>query len=298
MTLLGIDVSHYQGDVNWFSVKRSAVKFAYAKATEGSTSVDSHFRQNWARIQEAGLYRGAYHFARPGGDPEAQAVHFASVVGPLGFCDLPPVLDLEEADGHEGPYVLNWALAFMAKAEALFGRQLIVYTGAFWRGPMGNPKHAFFRDRLLWLAAYVSRPVVPASWDHWTFWQYSEGQHNAPVDIAGVAPCDQNRFAGTEADLDRLCEPSPVVATPATPAPVGSQWPGLHFVWPSTPAIMGPPVKMWQERVSACGFPVTLDGVYGPESKAACRAFQRDHGLVADGIVGPRTWDATFREPA
>jgi lysozyme len=294
MTLLGIDVSHYQGDVNFYSVAQSSVKFAFAKATEGTGYIDDQFTRNWAKIQEAGLYRGAYHFGRPGCDPETQAAHFAAVVGPLGFGDLPPVLDLEAADNHDGKYVLEWALAFTKKAEALFGRKLIIYTGAFWRGKMGNPNHPFFRERLLWLAAYVAKPAVPASWDHWTFWQYTEGQHNGPAAIPGLRPCDQNRFQGTEADLDLLCSASsPPVELPL-PIPTGNEWPGVHFIWPKTPAVVGPAVKLWQERVTANGFAVNSDGVYGPQSKAACMAFQREHGLAVDGIVGQRTWEATF----
>lgn len=293
MTLLGIDVSRYQGDVNWSAVAGSSVSFAFAKATENTGYKDSTFAKNWASMREVGLFRGAYHFGRPGGDPESQAAHFASVVGPLDFRDLPPVLDLEVNDGHDAGYVLNWALAFMNRAEALFGRKLIVYTGAFWRGPMANPNHPFFRERALWLAAYVRNPVVPASWDKWTFWQYTEGQHNGPVAIQGVSPCDQNRFEGTEAELEKLCEG--VVVTPEPiPAPSGTDWPGTHFVWPKTPAVTGPAVKLWQERINAIGFKLDCDGVYGPQSKAACVAFQREHGLVADGIVGRLTWNATF----
>src|SRR3954466_14597630 len=102
--LRGIDVSHYQGQVDWHSVARSDVKFALAKASE-STKPDDQFARNWSQMQEVGLYRGAYHFGHPGSDPEAQASFFASVAGPLGFRDLPPVLDLEVADGHDAPTV-------------------------------------------------------------------------------------------------------------------------------------------------------------------------------------------------
>ena len=189
---LGIDVSHYQEEVAWFAVAQSGVKFAFAKATEGNTWVDSQFARNWARIQEVGLFRGAYHYGHPGQDPEVQAVHFASVVGPLGFRDLPPALDLEESDRQSPGQVLEWARAFVTKAEALFGRRLIVYTGQFWRGPMNDPDDPFFRERPLWFAAYRPSPDVPASWSKWTFWQYSDGTHNSPILIPGVPPCDQD----------------------------------------------------------------------------------------------------------
>ena len=77
MSLLGIDVSHYNGEVDWFSVSDSDVKFAFAKATEGTSMVDDRFANNWKGMGDAGLLRGAYHFARPGGDPEAQCSRIA-----------------------------------------------------------------------------------------------------------------------------------------------------------------------------------------------------------------------------
>ncbi len=294
MSLLGIDVSHYQGDVDWFAVARSGVSFAFAKTSEGNSYVDTTFRRNWQLIQEAGLFRGAYHFARPGRDPETQAALFASVLGGLGFRDLPPVLDLEEDDGRSAGEVLDWAQRFVTKAEQLLGRTLMIYTGGFWRGPLGNPTSPFFSARPLWLAAYVTSPVVPASWTSWTFWQYSEGRHNRPVPIAGVRPCDQNRFAGTEADLDRLCGLTPSSAPASVAAAEADAWPGIFFVWPHTPALSDPAISRWQKRMAELGYDVDVDGVYGPQSRAACVAFQRERGLSPDGIVGRVTWRACF----
>jgi lysozyme len=304
MSLLGIDVSHYQGTVDWFAVARGNVSFAFAKATDGNTLVDPTFSQNWPKIQDAGLFRGAYHFARPSHDPEAQAALFASVVGPLGFRDLPPVLDLEESEGRNPADVLAWARAFVTRAEQLFRRTVMIYTGGFWRFALKNPNDAFFAARPLWLASYGPNPVVPASWTKFAFWQYTEGKNNQPVPVPGVAPCDQDRFNGSEAELGALCTGG-VIAAPATPAPaVGApppqaavdpgDWPGVFFVWPNTPAIEGDSVKRWQERVLELGYTIEADGSYGPQSKSACIAFQKDRGLSADGIVGRSTWNATF----
>lgn len=295
MTLLGIDVSHFQGSVDWFSVARSNVKFAFAKATEGNVFRDDRFEANWRGMQDAGLFRGAYHFGRPGRDAETQAEHFASIVGPLGFRDLPPVLDIEESDGRPPEQVLSWIRAFIVRAEALFQRRLIIYTGVFWREALGNNADPFFGERPLWVAAYRKVPVIPAAWKEYTFWQYSEGRSNSPVAVSGVGPCDQNRFEGSEADLNALCSSvapgaSPVVVPPASP----TEFPGFVFIWPKSPAIQGDAVRRWQQRLSELGYSVEVDGVYGPESKSACSAFQRDHGLSADGIVGLRTWTAAF----
>lgn len=296
MRTLGIDVSHYQGNVNWHKVAASAVRFAFAKATEGSTLVDDTFSKNWFGIQNAGLFRGAYHFGHPGGDPETQAVKFASVVGPLGFRDLPPALDLETADGHSAQYVLDWARAFLLKAEQLFGRQLIVYTGQFWRGPLHDPKDEFFGKRALWLAGYRTESLlqIPASWSRWTFWQYSDGTFNQPALIPGVVHCDQSLFEGGTSQLDALCQGVSPTPEPTPEPGTNNSWPGGYFVWPRTPAVSGASVKVWQARMTERGFAIDCDGVYGPQSKNACLAFQRDRGLVADGIVGKATWNATF----
>jgi lysozyme len=300
MGLLGIDVSHYQGAVDWFAVARGEVKFAFAKATDGNTLVDPTFQQNWPRIQEAGLFRGAYHYAHPAHDPEAQAALFASVVGPLGFRDLPPVLDLEEDEKLPPADVLDWARAFISKAEQLFRRTVMVYTGGFWRFKLNNPNDPFFGARPLWLAAYGPNPVIPASWSKYTFWQYSEGKSNQPKKIPGVPPCDQDQFDGTEDDLTLLCKDGVLPDTPSPAGPPGSggagpsDWPGVIFVWPSTPAISGDMVKRWQERLAKLNYTIDSDGVYGPQSKSACMAFQKDHGLSVDGIVGRTTWNATF----
>lgn len=297
MQLRGIDVSRYQGDVDWFAVERAELAFGFAKATEGTTGVDPEFVKNWRAIREAGLFRGAYHFGRPGGDPEAQAEHFASVVGILGFRDMPPVLDLEESDGHDAEHVIDWAHAFADRAEGLFGRRILLYTGGFWHFELENRIDPYFAIRPLWLAAYRANPIVPANWKSWSFWQYTDGRYNGAIQVPGVrGPVDQNFFAGDEAALEQFCADAVLGGgPPAPPPPEGnSTWPGTFFVWPHDPPISGDSVRKWQTRITELGFPVHVDGIYGPESKSACRAFQREHGLVADGIVGRRTWDACF----
>jgi peptidoglycan hydrolase-like protein with peptidoglycan-binding domain len=71
-------------------------------------------------------------------------------------------------------------------------------------------------------------------------------------------------------------------------------FPGTILVFPHSPAISGGGVRQWQDRMRSLGFTLDADGVYGPQSKTACVAFQKNHGLSADGIVGRRTWDACF----
>ena len=77
--LQGIDVSHYQGTVDWGKVKSTGKVFAFAKATESTGSTDSQFATNWAAMKAAGVIRGAYHFFHADQDAAAQANHFLQV---------------------------------------------------------------------------------------------------------------------------------------------------------------------------------------------------------------------------
>src|SRR5689334_1580650 len=87
----GIDVSHYQGVIDWNQVAEAGTAFVFIKATEGTSYVDPQFQDNWSGAKAAGLLRGAYHFFQPGEDPQQQAEYFLSVVQTVPG-DLPPVL--------------------------------------------------------------------------------------------------------------------------------------------------------------------------------------------------------------
>ena len=111
----GIDVSHYQAAVDWPTVQSAGVTFGFAKASEGESSSDLHFVDNWSGMKAAGILRGAYHFFHPARDPQAQANCFLqqlakangdSVV--LAAGDLPAALDIEVTDGIAVPGRDGW----------------------------------------------------------------------------------------------------------------------------------------------------------------------------------------------
>ena len=212
----GIDVSHYQGSVNWLQVAGSDVVFCFVKATEGIYVVDPFFRDNWAGSVAAGLQRGAYHFGRPSTKAQTQAQQFFATVGPLGANDLPPVLDIETLDGCSAQAVLQWVLDFTAAADALFGRQTMVYTdNGFWQNllPLLASDPAASQSlgaRPLWLAGYVADPTVPAPWQAWSYWQYSDGTLNGGTPVPGVAgDVDQNWFQQADPESPTSASPSP-----------------------------------------------------------------------------------------
>ncbi|HEX4612465.1 MAG TPA: glycoside hydrolase family 25 protein [Urbifossiella sp.] len=195
----GIDVSHYQGSINWTSVKNSGKSFAFIKATEGTTYTDPTFATNWAGAKAAGLIRGAYHFAHPGTDPVAQANFFCNTVHPTTG-DLQMMLDLEATDGKTPSQVRSWTVSFINQIVSRTGRPGIIYTGFyFWRDSAGNGSNL---NCPLNLAAYVTDPndYVPAAWSYFTFWQYTS---------SGTCPgvsgnVDRDAFNGSTSGLNAL----------------------------------------------------------------------------------------------
>jgi GH25 family lysozyme M1 (1,4-beta-N-acetylmuramidase) len=93
-----VDVSFYEGTINWAQVKAGGYTFAFAKATKGTTITDSYFVSNQINGNAAGMVMGAYHFGRPeNNSATAEANYFLSVAGPyIKACHLPPALDVED----------------------------------------------------------------------------------------------------------------------------------------------------------------------------------------------------------
>lgn len=172
-----IDISSFQGAVDFARVRTSGVRAVICKATEGTTFVDAWFRRNWAGIRNAGLIRGAYHFGRPKFPAAGQAEHFVRTVGPLMPGDLPYSLDIEVDDGQSAPAIEVWVGAFVRRMVELTGRKPIIYTGpGFWNGKV---RSKLFGSHPLWVAHYTTRPApqIPTGWDHWHIWQHSsDGQ--------------------------------------------------------------------------------------------------------------------------
>ncbi|MEL7466621.1 MAG: GH25 family lysozyme [Pseudomonadota bacterium] len=169
--LRGIDVSHYQGDVDWDEVAGAGVAFAYVKATEGMTGRDPAYARHRRGARAENLRVGAYHFFRPDDDPQKQADHFLSVVE-VRAGDLPPALDLERADAEEaGEAFRDAALAWLKRVETATGCAPVVYASpVFWNSHLG----ADFASYRYWLAEYASKPNPPKTAPPWTFWQHSQ----------------------------------------------------------------------------------------------------------------------------
>lgn len=178
----GIDISHWQGTINWTQVAASGKRFAYMKASEDTDYIDPTYVTNRAQAKANGLYVGAYHFARPGtaaGDAVAEADHFVDTAVPVSG-ELLPVLDLESSGGLTVTALQTWVKAFMARVYERTGLRAAIYVSpSFWSNYMGNTSwFAANGYTTLWIAHWTTgaAPTLPASnWGGkgWTFWQYT-----------------------------------------------------------------------------------------------------------------------------
>lgn len=184
--VLGIDISHFQPEVEWDSLivmtdgsRRTMksmskakdirpVSFVFIKATEGSSMKDKHFRKHWKEAEKRDMRRGAYHFFRSSKDPKQQAENFIKTVGSLRYKDLPPVLDIETIHSGCSYKTLNdKALTWLRIIETHYGRKPIIYSSA-----------SFIEDILcddikqnypIWVAHYGVESPRYKDWDLWQF---------------------------------------------------------------------------------------------------------------------------------
>ncbi len=200
--LEGIDVSHWQGTIDWARVKATGKRFAYLKASEHTSFVDDKYEINRAAAKANGIVVGAYHFARPDetvDDAIREADHFINTARPVSG-ELLPVLDLEQTGGLGPKKLQNWALAFLNRVYERTGVKGAIYVSpSFWRNEVGDS--TILADngyKVLWVAHWTtaSSPSLPAgNWggNSWTFWQYTS---SGSVDgISGRV--DLNRYNGT-----------------------------------------------------------------------------------------------------
>ncbi len=166
----GVDVSSYQGTVDWPVLARQGADFAFIKATEGSGTADPYFAGNWSGAQAAGLRVGAYHFFSYDSPGETQADNFIAQV-PVTAGALPPVVDIEfYGDKAANPLSREETRAILEplleRLEAHYGVKPILYVtyrsyDLYIKGD--------YEDYPLW----VTRPLLAPIDKDWTFWQYS-----------------------------------------------------------------------------------------------------------------------------
>jgi lysozyme len=191
LVIPGIDVSHYQGEIDWPTLKASGqIDFAFIKATDGSLGIDPSFYRNANQAQSAGVLHGFYHFMRAD-DVPGQIANVLKVVTQDALETHPLMLDVEVA-----AITLAQVKQFLAAIpQAILYADRSMLTSWFLKDSLS----AIFQNVPLWLAEYgVSDPVV-APWSTWTFWQYGTGR------VPGISTLvDLDWFNGSLEDLQKF----------------------------------------------------------------------------------------------
>lgn len=202
----GVDVSHYQGEVDWNQIQQADISFVFIKATEGSKTVDEQFENNWKNVAETNLCVGAYHFFSFDSPAEEQAALFCETVGNL-MGKLPPVIDVEyygdkEKNPPEEEKTVSEIQSMLDILEKEYQAKPILYTTyKFYRKYIQDN----FDSYPLWIRNVYYKPSFDLGRD-WLFWQYSD---TSVMDgYQGEEPCiDRNVFAGSIEELNEICIP-------------------------------------------------------------------------------------------
>ncbi|WP_198536292.1 lysozyme [Streptomyces resistomycificus] len=193
----GVDVSSHQGNVDWPKLWSSGVKWAYAKATEGTYYSNPYFAQQYNGSYDVGMIRGSYHFATPDTTSGAtQADYFVDRGGswsPDGRT-LPGALDIEwnpygdACYGKSQSAMVTWIRDFLNQYRARTGREAVIYTATSWWAQCTGDYAGFAAATPLWIARYASTVgPLPAGWSNFTMWQYTS---------TGPTVGDHDRFNG------------------------------------------------------------------------------------------------------
>lgn len=243
---LGIDVSRFQGTIDWDLVARARIRnpvtgkdepirFAYIRAC-GAGWVDASFERNWKECERVGILRGPYvamtaaaHEADPRGGPLADArVYYDALRRALGNdygpADLPPMLDHEKGQAHAPtPDTSRLNVAVVAHLRDLIargmGRSCGVYTGAYWQWSVPPDAQHKLSSSPLWVPDYRPMPRagapwsarIPDGWDKWFIRQYTS-QARIPGITANT--CDVNLYDGGLPALQLFVARSHITAIP------------------------------------------------------------------------------------
>ncbi|HEY8263928.1 MAG TPA: GH25 family lysozyme [Methyloceanibacter sp.] len=205
MKVQGIDVSAWQGKIDWGKARAAGTRFAFIKATEGGDHLDPKFLENWEGAKRAGVARSAYHFLYWCRPAHEQALWFMLNV-PADADALPPVLDLEwNTHSKTCPKKISRAKALekikamLVAMESHTGKKPIIYTDPLFHREVLEGE---LTDYHFWLRSVAAEPQDKYANRRWTFWQFT-----TTGKVPGIAgKVDRNVYGGDDADWDRVLE--------------------------------------------------------------------------------------------
>jgi lysozyme len=229
MKALGIDVSFWNGTMDFNKARDAGATFVYMKASE--LYADSKFKTFWNAAKGI-LPRGAYHYLNWFGKELDQAVTFSNLLKDDSG-ELPPCLDLEDDPSLHNltpREVQGKVWNFLTYVEKATGRIPMLYTGYYFWKQWGNTNKEWAKYPF-WLPWYASESIVkvPLPWKKWTFWQYTS---NGPGLVYGSQgkSMDMNYFNGTEEELKAYISGIPVPPPPQPVYVIYTPKPGYNLV--------------------------------------------------------------------
>ncbi|MCI9063276.1 MAG: LysM peptidoglycan-binding domain-containing protein [Clostridia bacterium] len=170
----GVDVSEWQGYIDYRDVRRDGIDIVYIKTSQGTNITDPYFRTNYDNAKRYGLKVGFYHFltARSTEEAREEAEYFSSVIsGTKPDCRL--AMDFEQLGGLTRREVNDISFAFLERVEELTKKEMIIYSD------LSNARDVFSRELArkypLWIAEYgIAKPSDTGSWDNWIGHQYTD----------------------------------------------------------------------------------------------------------------------------
>ena len=180
---LGVDVSHWQGPIDWHMMRSNGVRWGITKATDigwdGKGFVDKRAVINHTLMAQEGILTGAYCWLDPRTDPYYQAKFFLDNFYSRYTTDFPPVLDFEDSNVNSWSDMLWRAQTWLAYVEQETDQRPMVYTSPGFMRHFDRRKVGFMSHYPLWVAHYIQRPYpdIPFPWQNWIMWQYSDKGH-------------------------------------------------------------------------------------------------------------------------
>ncbi len=199
MTVIGIDISKWNGSWDAQKAKAAGAHFVFVKASQACFS-DPRFTENWKNAREAGLLRGAYHFLDYTQPALDQAKYFVSLLKDDPG-ELPAVVDFEQPRDDNNVNIPKSYLRQFVEYLQSSGNSPIIYTSpSFWK--TYGDSSTYWYQFPLWIANYTlaAAPIVPPPWLSWEFWQFSK---KGPGQLFGseALDIDINRFNGSLEEL-------------------------------------------------------------------------------------------------
>lgn len=256
----GIDVSNWQENIDFATVKSSGISVVYMKASESNFYRDKYLDQNYANAKANGLSVGFYHFFRFDVDAIEQAHFFVNCIsGKASDCRL--CVDVESTEGRDRDTISAMVVAFLEEIKRLLNQDVIIYTyTSFARSNMNNSLGVY----KLWIADYRGEENTPNDNPIWN-------------DYEGYQFCSDGRVPGVNGDCDMdlftqeiFIGAVPVVFQAPTPSSPVSYGPNPTLIWDNQ---YNPKIAEFQQIVNAKGYGLVVDGIAGPATYSVARQF-------------------------